>query len=59
MIAKKTLLPTLRLGGIVVIDNNMRSYDVKVVRKVLEAKGMIRLYLPLYSPDLNPIKKCG
>jgi len=29
------------------------------VEEVLRAAGMIPLYLPPYSPDLNPIKCCG
>ena len=53
---KDTLLPTLHPGDIVVMDN-MRSHHVKAVRKLLEAAGMIPLYLPPYSPDLNPIEK--
>ena len=53
---KETLLPTLRPGDIVVMDN-MRSHHVKAVREILEAKGMKVLYLPPYSPDLNPIEK--
>lgn len=53
---KETLLPTLRPGDIVVMDN-MRSHHVKAVRDTLEAAGMGILYLPPYSPDLNPIEK--
>ena len=53
---KETLLPTLKPGDIVVMDN-MRSHHVKAVREVLEEKGMKVLYLPPYSPDLNPIEK--
>ena len=53
---RETLLPTLRQGDIVVMDN-MRSHHVKAVREILEAKGMKVLYLPPYSPDLNPIEK--
>ena len=53
---KETLLPTLRPGDIVVMDN-MRSHHVKAVREIREAKGMKVLYLPPYSPDLNPIEK--
>ncbi len=53
---KETLLPTLRQGDIVVMDN-MRSHHVKAVREILEAKGMKVLYLPPYSLDLNPIEK--
>ena len=37
--------------------DNMRSRHVKAVREILEAKGMKVLYLPPYSPDLNPIEK--
>ncbi len=53
---KETLLPTLRPGDIVVMDN-MRSHHVKAVRELLEAAGMKVLYLPPYSPDFNPIEK--
>ncbi len=53
---KETLLPTLRPGDIVVMDN-MRSHHVKAVREVLETAGMKVLYLPPYSPDFNPIEK--
>ena len=53
---KETLLPTLRPGDIVVMDN-MRSHHVKAVREILEAKSIGLLYLPPYSPDLNPIEK--
>ncbi len=53
---KETLFPTLRPSDIIVMDN-MRSHHVKAVREILEAKGMKVLYLPPYSPDLNPIEK--
>ncbi|RKJ51372.1 transposase [bacterium 1XD42-1] len=53
---KEMLLPTLRSGDIVVMEN-MHSHHVKAVREILEAKGMKVLYLPSYSPDLNPIQK--
>ncbi|MDE6996877.1 MAG: transposase, partial [Oscillospiraceae bacterium] len=53
---KETLLPALRPGDIVVMDN-MRSHHVKAVREILEAKGMKALYLPPYSPGLNPNEK--
>ena len=38
-------------------DYNLRTHHVKAVREVLEGKGMNVLYLPPYSPDLNPIEK--
>ena len=53
---KNVLIPTLHKGDIVVMDN-MRSHHVKGVEEVLRAAGMIPLYLPPYSPDLNPIEK--
>jgi len=53
---KETLLSTLRPGDIVVMDD-MRSHHVQDVRELLEASGIVLLYLPPYSPDLNPIEK--
>ena len=53
---KETLLPTLKPGDIVVM-NNMRSHHLKAVRELLEGTGMKALYLPPYSPDLHPIEK--
>ena len=52
---KNVLIPTLHKGDIVVMEN-MRSHHVKGVEEVLRAAGMIPLYLPTYSPDLNPIE---
>lgn len=37
--------------------DNMRSHHVKAVREILESKGIGLLYLPPYSPALNPIEK--
>lgn len=47
------LIPTLRPGDIVAMDN-MRSCHVEAVGELLHKNGIIPLYLPLYSPDLNP-----
>lgn len=52
---KKNLIPTLKAGDIVIMDN-MRSHHVKAVEQTLCVAGMIPLYLPPYSPDLNPIE---
>ncbi len=52
---RETLLPTLRQGDIVVMDN-MRSHHVKEVGELLRQNGVIPRYLPPYSPDLNPIE---
>ena len=50
------LIPTLKPGDIVVMDN-LRSHHVQSVREVFEAANIQYLYLPSYSPDLNPIEK--
>lgn len=50
------LAPTLRPGDIVVMDN-LSSHKVDGVRQAIEASGAHLLYLPPYSPDLNPIEQ--
>ena len=50
------LCPELRPGDVVVMDN-LSSHKVKGVRERTEAAGAELLYLPPYSPDLNPIEK--
>ena len=52
---EQALAPTLRRGDIVIMDN-VPTHKVAGVREVIEAKGAILLYLPPYSPDLNPIE---
>jgi transposase len=49
------LAPTLRPGDIVILDN-LNSHKVAGIREVIEAQGAQILYLPPYSPDLNPIE---
>lgn len=50
------LCPTLRPQDIVILDN-LSSHKVAGVRQAIEAMGATMLYLPPYSPDLNPIEK--
>lgn len=50
------LIPTLKEGDIIVMDN-MRSHHAKIVKELLDRAGVRYLYLPPYSPDLNPIEK--
>lgn len=50
------LCPQLRPGDVVVMDN-LSSHKVKGVRERIEAAGAQLLYLPPYSPDLNPLEK--
>ena len=49
------LAPTLRRGDVVVMDN-LTAHKVSGIRDLLKARGAIALYLPAYSPDLNPIE---
>jgi transposase len=50
------LVPELRKGDIVVLDN-LSSHKVEGVRTAIENAGARLLYLPSYSPDLNPIEQ--
>jgi transposase len=50
------LCPTLEPADIVILDN-LSSHKVAGVRQAIEATGATLLYLPPYSPDLNPIEK--
>jgi len=52
---KECLGPTLQPGDLVVCDN-LASHKVAGVRAALAAHGAELLYLPAYSPDLNPIE---
>jgi transposase len=52
---ERLLAPSLSEGDIVVIDN-LPAHKVKGVRAAIEARGAFLLYLPPYSPDLNPIE---
>ena len=49
------LVPTLSPGDIVVMDN-LSSHKVSGIVEVIEAVGASVLFLPPYSPDLNPIE---
>ena len=50
------LCPKLQPGDVVVMDN-LSSHKVDGVRQRIESMGAQVLYLPPYSPDLNPIEK--
>ncbi|MBR1278924.1 IS630 family transposase [Bradyrhizobium sp. AUGA SZCCT0283] len=52
----KVLLPTLRPGDIVVMDN-LGSHKGKLVRQLIRSAGAKLFFLPKYSPDLNPIEQ--
>jgi transposase len=50
------LVPSLRPGDVVVMDN-LSSHKRARVREAIEGAGCTLLYLPPYSPDLNPIEQ--
>jgi transposase len=50
------LAPTLQPGDVVIADN-LGSHKVVGVRDAIEARGASLLFLPPYSPDLNPIEQ--
>ncbi len=53
---EKVLLPSLRPGDIVILDN-LGSHKGKAVRAALRTVGAKLIFLPPYSPDLNPIEQ--
>jgi transposase len=53
---ERCLVPTLAPGDIVIMDN-LAAHKVAGVRQAIEAAGAVLLYLPPYSPDLNPIEQ--
>lgn len=54
---EQMLAPTLRQGDIVVMDN-LSSHKSEKVRNMIDSRGARLVFLPPYSPDLNPIEKC-
>jgi transposase len=52
----KVLVPTLKPGDVVVMDN-LGSHKGKAVRRAIRSAGARLFFLPKYSPDLNPIEK--
>ena len=53
---EQVLCPVLKQGDLVIMDN-LSSHKVPQVRGWIESAGAQLLYLPPYSPDLNPIEK--
>jgi transposase len=52
---REDLAPTLEPGQVVVVDN-LGAHRAAEAREIVEARGARLLYLPSYSPDLNPIE---
>lgn len=53
--ARQVLVPTLRPGDVVIMDN-LSVHKRPAVREAIEAAGARLLFLPPYSPDFNPIE---
>jgi transposase len=54
---RSQLLPTLRRGDIVLMDN-LSAHTGETIRQLIEAQGARLEFLPPYSPDFNPIELC-
>ena len=52
---EQVLVPTLKPGDVVIMDN-LRVHKAAGVREAIEAAGAKLLFIPPYSPDLNPIE---
>jgi len=52
---RQVLIPTLRPGDVVIMDN-LGSHKGAAVREAIEAAGASLRFLPPYSPDFNPIE---
>ncbi len=52
---EQVLCPTLKANDVVILDN-LGSHKSDKIRRAIEAHGASLLYLPKYSPDLNPIE---
>ncbi len=57
MFIDRVLAPKLKPGNIVVMDN-VGAHKTAAVRRRIEAAGAHILFLPPYSPELNPIEEC-
>jgi transposase len=53
---KRLLAPSLRPGQVVVMDN-LTAHKGERVRDLIESRGCELIYLPPYSPDLNPVEE--
>lgn len=53
---EQCLAPTLAPGDVVVLDN-LAAHKIDGIRQAIAAAGAALLYLPPYSPDLNPIEQ--
>jgi transposase len=53
---EQVLVPTLKPGDVVILDN-LGSHKGRAVRRAIRTVGARLVFLPKYSPDLNPIEQ--
>jgi transposase len=53
---ERALAPTLKAGQMVIMDN-LPAHKPARVKELIEERGCELIYLPAYSPDLNPIEE--
>jgi len=54
---REVLIPELRPGQVLILDNASFHKSLET-KRLIEESGCHLLFLPPYSPDLNPIEKC-
>ena len=54
---EEMLAPLLKQGDVVIMDN-VAMHKQEEIEDVIEARGALVIFLPTYSPDLNPIENC-
>ena len=52
---EKSLLPRVKVGPVIIMDN-APFHNSRKIRELIEKAGCELLFLPTYSPDLNPIE---
>lgn len=56
LFVERLLVPSLRPGQIVLLDN-LKVHDSAAARRLIAAAGCHLVFLPTYSPDMNPIEQ--
>lgn len=54
---EELLAPTLKRRDVVILDN-CPIHKMEEIEEIIEARGAWVIFLPRYSPDLNPIENC-
>lgn len=54
---EEMLVPTLKRGEVVIMDN-CPTHKMDEIEEAIETRGACVMFLPRYSPDLNPIENC-